>query len=113
LGIQLQHGNDGVRLLAVKFVETTVLLFTPDPSGSSQPPLNQQNSDGVAKGFNIAWIAGGHPLLDANALGQEASKNLGLLLNQLRAPESSVLPGPVAIVLVNRYVSLTGFFNIP
>jgi symplekin len=99
-------------LLAVKFVETTVLLFTPDPSGSSQPPPNQQNSDGVAKGFNIAWIAGGHPLLDANALGQEASKNLGLLLNQLRAPESSVLPGPVAIVLVNRYVSLTGFFNI-
>jgi hypothetical protein len=52
-------------------------------------------------------------LLDANALGQEASKNLGLLLNQLRAPESSVLPGPVAIVLVNRYLSLTGFFNIP
>ncbi|KAH9555778.1 hypothetical protein CY35_08G133900 [Sphagnum magellanicum] len=101
-----QHGNDGVRLLAVKFVETTVLLFTPDPSGSSQPPPNQQNSDGVAKGFNIAWIAGGHPLLDANALGQEASKNLGLLLNQLRAPESSVLPGPVAIVLVNSLAGI-------
>ncbi|CAK9236326.1 unnamed protein product [Sphagnum troendelagicum] len=101
-----QHGNDGVRLLAVKFVETTILLFTPDPSGSSQPPPNQQNSDGVAKGFNIAWIAGGHPLLDANALGQEASKNLGLLLNQLRAPESSVLPGPVAIVLVNSLAGI-------
>ncbi|KAH8955473.1 hypothetical protein BDL97_08G140600 [Sphagnum fallax] len=101
-----QHGNDGVRLLAVKFVETTILLFTPDPSGSAQPPPNQQNSDGVAKGFNIAWIAGGHPLLDANALGQEASKNLGLLLNQLRAPESSVIPGPVAIVLVNSLAGI-------
>lgn len=57
---------------------------------------------GVPRGFNIAWIAGGHPFLDANALGQEASKNLGLLLNQLRAPEASSIPSPVAIVLVNR-----------
>jgi hypothetical protein len=42
-------------------------------------------------------------VLDAAAMGQEASKNLGLLLNQLRPVESSSLPGPVAIVLVNRY----------
>ncbi|CAK9233640.1 unnamed protein product [Sphagnum troendelagicum] len=101
-----QHENDGVRLLAVKFVETTILLFTHDPNGSSRPLPNQQNSDGVVKGFNIAWIAGGHPLLDANAMGQEASKNLGLLLNQLRAPESSTLPGPVAIVLINSLAGI-------
>lgn len=59
-------------------------------------------SPGTSPGFNLAWIAGGHPVLDAAAMGQEASKNLGLLLNQLRPVESSTLPGPVAIVLVNR-----------
>lgn len=34
----LQSGSDGVRLLAVKFVETLVLLYTPDPYISSVPP---------------------------------------------------------------------------
>jgi hypothetical protein len=43
--------------------------------------------------------------LDAFVLGQEASRNLGLLLNQLWAPESSALPDLAAIVVVNRYVS--------
>ena len=55
----------------------------------------------------MAWVAGGHPVLDANALGQEASKNLGLLLNQLRAPEASSLPCLVAIVIINRLMPFT------
>ena len=53
----------------------------------------------------MAWIAGGHPVLDANVLGQEASKSLGLLLNQLR--EASSLPCTVAIVIINRLVIST------
>lgn len=48
-------------------------------------------------------------MLDANALGQEASKNLGLLLNQLRAPEASSLPCLVAIVIINRLMPSTSF----
>ncbi|BBN13431.1 symplekin [Marchantia polymorpha subsp. ruderalis] len=100
------HGNDGVRLQAIKFVETTVLLFTPDSNGSARPPAQQQYVDGTAKGFNIAWIAGGHPVLDPGAMGQEASKNVGSLLNQLRPFESSALPGPVAIVLVNSLAAV-------
>ncbi|KAG0626679.1 hypothetical protein M758_2G143300 [Ceratodon purpureus] len=101
--LAFQHGNDGIRLLAVKFVESTILLFTPDPSGSLP---NQQSSDGSSKGFNMAWVAGGHPVLDANALGQEASKSLGLLLNQLRAPEASSLPCLVAIVIINSLAGI-------
>lgn len=31
-------GNEGVRLLAVKFVEKTVLMYTPDPNIPSDPP---------------------------------------------------------------------------
>lgn len=34
-----QHSsNEGVRLLAVKFVEKTVLMYTPDPNVPSDPP---------------------------------------------------------------------------
>jgi hypothetical protein len=42
----LQHGNDGVRLQAIKFVETTILLFTPDSNGSPLPPPQHVLSDG-------------------------------------------------------------------
>lgn len=38
-------GSDGRRLLALKFMETVVLLYTPDPNGSSDPP-SDQNSEG-------------------------------------------------------------------
>ncbi|KAL2622737.1 hypothetical protein R1flu_002942 [Riccia fluitans] len=100
------HGNDGVRLQAIKFVETTVLLFTPDSNGLTRPPSQLEYASGTAKGFNIAWIAGGHPVLDPGAMGQEASKNVGSLLNQLRPFESSTLPGPVAIVLVNSLAAV-------
>lgn len=35
-----QPGSDGIRLPAVKFVEVVILLYTPDPGGSSEPPLH-------------------------------------------------------------------------
>lgn len=34
-------GRDGIKLLALKFVEAIILLFTPDPNGSSEPPPHQ------------------------------------------------------------------------
>lgn len=39
-----QPGIDGVRLLAVKFIEAMVLLYTPDPTLPSDPP---QEIDGT------------------------------------------------------------------
>ena len=56
--------------------------------------------------FNISWLVGGHPILDVEQLGQEADGNLAHLLDQLQAQHFLKLPGPVAIVLVNRLVSL-------
>ena len=47
---------------------------------------------------------GGHPILDAELLGREADGNLAHLLDQLQAQHFLKLPGPVAIVLVNRLV---------
>ncbi|KAI5077131.1 hypothetical protein GOP47_0006955 [Adiantum capillus-veneris] len=99
-----EHKNDGVRLLAIKFIEMVILLFTPEPNGSTQPPPVPQKSEKTA--FNVAWLHGGHPVLDVGSLGQEASRNLSLLLDQLRGTEVLKIPGPVAVVLVNSLASI-------
>lgn len=104
--IAFQPGTDGVKLLAVKFVETTILLFTPDPSVSPRPPPLQQSNDGKSRCFSISWILGGHPVLEAGLLGQEASKNLGLLLDQLRLSDVTTLHSSAVIVLVNSLASI-------
>ncbi|GER55800.1 symplekin [Striga asiatica] len=78
-------GNDGRRLPALKFVESVVLLYTPDPNGSLEPPPDQI-SEGKFDEFNVSWLRGGHPMLNVRDLSAEASKSLGLLLDQLRFP---------------------------
>lgn len=37
-------GGGGVRLLALKFVEAVILLYTPDPNGSLKPPPHDGNA---------------------------------------------------------------------
>lgn len=98
-----QHNNDGVQLLTIKFLETAIFLFTPDPNRPMQLP-SQQNWDG--HGFNVSWLVGGHPVLDAEVLGHEADEYLTYLLEQLGEQVFSKLSGPVAIVLVNSLASI-------
>jgi len=89
-------GNEGVRLLAVKFVEKTVLMYTPDPNIPSDP-TSEATKD---MGFNIAWLRGGHPLLNVGDLAMEASQNLGLLLEQLKSPKVKSLSTSMIIVFI-------------
>ncbi|CAL9191172.1 uncharacterized protein LOC135583873 [Musa acuminata AAA Group] len=96
LHIAVQSGSDGVRLLAVKFVETLVLLYTPDPYISADPP--QEPVYGL--GFNISWLRGGHPSLNVGELAMEASQSLGLLLDHLRSPQVKSLSNSIIIVLI-------------
>ncbi|KAI3939281.1 hypothetical protein MKW92_051353 [Papaver armeniacum] len=98
-----KHGTDGIRLLAIKFVEAIVLLYTPDPNGSSEPPPCQ-SSEGKIEGFSISWLRGGHPVLNVADLSMEASQSLGLLLDQLRFPTVKSLSNLTIIVLINRLV---------
>ncbi|KAF8394916.1 hypothetical protein HHK36_018855 [Tetracentron sinense] len=93
-------GSDGVRLLAVKFVEAIILLYTPDPNGSSEPPP-RQSLEGKTEGFNISWLRGGHPVLNMGDLSIEASQSLGLLLDQLRLPSVKSLSNSIIIMLIN------------
>uniref|UniRef100_A0A0R0E2J2 Symplekin/Pta1 N-terminal domain-containing protein n=1 Tax=Glycine max TaxID=3847 RepID=A0A0R0E2J2_SOYBN len=39
--IAFQHGSGGAKLLALKFVEAVIRLYTPDPNGSSEPTSHQ------------------------------------------------------------------------
>ncbi|KAJ4793080.1 HEAT repeat-containing protein [Rhynchospora pubera] len=90
-------GNEGVRLLAVKFAEAIILLYTPDPNISSDPPLELSND----MRFNISWLRGGHPLLNVGDLAIEATQNLGLLLDQLKFPQVKSLSSSMIIVFIN------------
>ena len=46
--VLLQPGSDGRRLLALKFVAALILVFTPDPNSSTEPPSNLAG-DGTEK----------------------------------------------------------------
>ncbi|XP_020672070.1 uncharacterized protein LOC110092056 isoform X1 [Dendrobium catenatum] len=96
LPLAIQPGIDGVRLLAVKFIEAMVLLYTPDPTLPSDPP---QEIDGLQ--FSISWLKGGHPLLNVGDLAIEAGQSLRLLLDQLKFPQVKFLSNSIVIVLIN------------
>ncbi|KAK4748216.1 hypothetical protein SAY87_014802 [Trapa incisa] len=98
--ITSQPGSDGVKLLALKFVEAVILLYTPDPNGNLEPP-SRQNLGGDLVEFNISWLRGGHPVLNIGDLSIEASKRLGLMLDQLRLPTVTSLSSLTIIVLLN------------
>ncbi|XP_065852529.1 uncharacterized protein [Euphorbia lathyris] len=100
--IAFQPGSGGVRLLALKFVEAVILLYTPDPNGSPEPPTHE----GELYEFNIGWLRGGHPVLNAGDLSIEASKRLGFLLDQLRLPTVKTLNNLVIIVLINSLATV-------
>ncbi|KAA3464831.1 Symplekin [Gossypium australe] len=95
--IAFQPGSGGIRLVALKFVEAVILLYTPNPNGSPEPPPNE----GTSIEFNITWLRGGHPLLNVGDLSIEASQRLVLLLDQLRFPAVKSLTTSVIVVIIN------------
>eukprot|EP00257_Ricinus_communis_P020865 XP_015580215.1 uncharacterized protein LOC8265046 isoform X1 [Ricinus communis] len=100
--VAFQPVSGGVRLLALKFVEAVILLYTPDPTGLPEPPTNE----GEHQDFNISWFRGSHPVLNIGDLSIEASKRLGLLLDQLRFPTVKSLNNLVIIVLINSLATI-------
>ncbi|KAJ8453396.1 hypothetical protein Cgig2_008280 [Carnegiea gigantea] len=89
-----------IRLLAFKFLETCVLLFTPDAANFDRP-----TSGGNDRRFNVLWLASGHPVLDPAELTSEANRLSTRLLDMLQS--SSSLPGSLTIAIVN-WVALLG-----
>eukprot|EP00850_Spirogloea_muscicola_P005600 SM000026S08849 [mRNA] locus=s26:63028:70962:- [translate_table: standard] len=81
----------------------------PQRCGFSLMPIYSASSRAESsgqKGFSMEAIAGGHPLLDAAELSQEASRLLASLTSLLREPSVVSLPGPVAIVVIQSLSSI-------
>ncbi|KAE9609107.1 putative symplekin [Lupinus albus] len=93
-GIALEPGPAGTKLLALKFLETFVLLFTSDMSDPEKT-----TTEGVKQAVNISWLMGGHPVLDTAVLMSEANRTISILLNLLQA--AGGLPGCLTITVVN------------
>ncbi|CAI9266399.1 unnamed protein product [Lactuca saligna] len=94
--VALEARSVGPRLLAIKFLETCVLLFMPDNDSRGHATEAVARS---AQMFNISWLSGGHPVLDSIALQSEANRSLFILLDLLRSP--SLLPGSITISIIN------------
>ncbi|XP_071714228.1 uncharacterized protein [Rutidosis leptorrhynchoides] len=94
--IALEARSVGPRLLAVKFLETCVLLFMPDNDSRD----NVTEVSRSAQMFNVSWLAGGHPVLDSVALQSEANRCFMILLDLLKLG-SNGLPGSITISVVN------------
>ncbi|XP_024972636.1 uncharacterized protein LOC112511296 isoform X5 [Cynara cardunculus var. scolymus] len=96
--IALEARSVGPRLLAIKFLETCVLLFMPDNDSRG----HNTEATRSAQVFNVSWLAGGHPVLDSVALQSEANRSFLILLDLLRS--ASVLPGSITISVVSSMV---------
>ncbi|KAH9755996.1 Symplekin [Citrus sinensis] len=94
--IALEPGLVGTKLLALKFLETHVLLFTSDSND-----FENFTKEGSKQTFNISWLSGGHPFLDPVSLTSEANRMLGTLMDLLQS--ACNLPGSVIITVVNCY----------
>ncbi|XVF55087.1 hypothetical protein PTKIN_Ptkin06aG0008400 [Pterospermum kingtungense] len=95
--IAFQPGSGGTRLVALKFVEAVIVLYTPDPNGCPEPPPDE----GTPVEFNLNWLRGGHPLLNVGDLSIEGTQRLKLLLDQLSFPTVKSLTSSVIVVLIN------------
>ncbi|KAK2392464.1 HEAT repeat-containing protein [Trifolium repens] len=92
--IALEGGSSGIKLLALKFLEIFVLLFTSDISDP-----DKSATEGARQAVNISWLVGSHPVLDQMVLMTEANRTIGILLKLLQC--SGNLPGCLTITVVN------------
>ncbi|KAL8225457.1 hypothetical protein R6Q57_018014 [Mikania cordata] len=98
--IALEARSVGPRLLAIKFLETCVLLFNPD--NDSRGHITEVGRN--AQAFNISWLAGGHPVLDSFALQSDANRCFLILLDLMRL--SGGLPGSITISVINSLATI-------
>ncbi|CAA2983276.1 symplekin isoform X1 [Olea europaea subsp. europaea] len=95
--IIFEAGSVGPKLLAIKFLETFILLFTSDTNDSEKVVPEVTTRQGRA--FNISMLVDHHPVLDLPALVSDANRYFGTLLDLLRS--ASNLPGSLTISVVN------------
>ncbi|GAA0169868.1 kinase [Lithospermum erythrorhizon] len=97
-----KDGRIGPKLLAVKFLETYILLFTEDANDSDKhiPEALERHR----QTFNISWLVGHHPVLDAAVLSEDANKTFNLLMDLLRSARS--VPPLFTISIINSLTTI-------
>ncbi|KAJ0971547.1 hypothetical protein J5N97_019506 [Dioscorea zingiberensis] len=93
-GILFEPSSLRAKMLAVKFLEVCVLIFTPDANGGEVPYIQ-----GKLGSFNISQLTGGHSVLTTSVLTNETNKALGLLMEILQS--NNGLHGSLKIVIIN------------
>ncbi|KAG5048627.1 hypothetical protein JHK85_009730 [Glycine max] len=98
-GIAVEPASVGIKLLALKFLETFVLLFSSDIGDTEKLATK-----GIRQAVNVEWLVGGHPhpVLDPVVLISDANRTIGILLNLLLSVGS--LPGCLTITVVNCWL---------
>ncbi|VFQ92229.1 unnamed protein product [Cuscuta campestris] len=91
-----------IRLSVIKFLETYVLLCTPDATDAEK--CTSEASTQFRRPFNISWIGGNHPIIDPAALVSDANRTIGILLDLLHSASS--LPGSLTISIVNSLATI-------
>ncbi|KAK1293443.1 hypothetical protein QJS10_CPB17g02431 [Acorus calamus] len=89
--ITLEPGSVGPKLLAVKFLETFVLLLTPEAQ-------DHESSISERRNCNVSQLGGNHPVLDVSSLVLEANKTLGFLVE---LSQSDKVCASLTIVIIN------------
>lgn len=97
--IIFEAGSVGPKLLAIKFLETFILQFTPDTNDSEKVVPEVTSRHG--RTFNISMLVDRHPFLDLPALVSDANRYFSILLDLLRS--ASNLPGSLTISVVNSF----------
>ncbi|XP_038717736.1 uncharacterized protein LOC120010897 isoform X1 [Tripterygium wilfordii] len=95
--IVLQPGSAGTKLLALKFLETYILIFTIHTTDSEKPAY--EAIAGGGRSFNVSCLLGGHPILDPVVMMSEVNKTLDVLLGLLLSAGS--IRGSLTIAVVN------------
>ncbi len=84
----LDSDNDGVRVHAIHFLETLVLVYSSPPSNGtllvgSKKGSKAAISNKTTQEFNLSMIAPKHIILNANELKMEGEKYIGILITKL------------------------------
>lgn len=103
--VTMTHKSSGVRVHAVKFVESVCALFT---AGCGAGLLHDTTSDAyTCDGFDAAGTGGHEALVSQKGLLSEAEKLVGLLSSLTKPSNVEKLPGPLIITLIGALANLS------
>ncbi|KAL9857846.1 putative 1-phosphatidylinositol 4-kinase [Arabidopsis thaliana] len=96
IALDLEPGRVvGVKVLALKFMETFILLITPH---ASDPEKVSTSSEGSRQMINISSLAAGLPMLNLTGLMSEVNQTLVRLGSFLQAPTLIQDALPIAVI---------------